>query len=135
MASLITSGEAVALTDIFGDIFDTFSRNIVVHKEPLRTIAVSNQTYSYGYSETSNEANYTYSPVTGVFPATIKYGSEAALGDKVRIKVKEDAKLFIREGRTEKITVDDKDYNVISYEQPKRFLTSEFFVFYLEIAK
>ncbi len=135
MPSLITPTEASTLTGIFGDIFDTFSRNIVVHKEPTKTVVSNNQPYSYGYSESSNEVNYQYTPVSGVFPATIKYGGDATLGDKVRVKVKKDAMEFITEGRTEKITVDNKDYNVISFERPKKFLTSEFFMFYLEIAK
>ncbi len=135
MASLITSGEAANLTGIFNDVFDTFSRDIVIHKEPTRTITVSNDPYSYGYTETSNQVNYAYTPVSGIYAAAVKYAGDSSLGDSVRIKVKKSASDFIRAGLTEKITVDNKDYNVISYERPKNFLNSEFFIFYLETAK
>ena len=42
MASLLSSLEISGITGIFEDIFDTFKRTIVIHKEPVKTISQIN---------------------------------------------------------------------------------------------
>ena len=39
MPSLISTAERAILTGTFQDVFDTFKRAIVVHKEPIKVIS------------------------------------------------------------------------------------------------
>ncbi len=146
MASLISSGEKAALSGTFEDIFDTFKRDIVIYKEPIKTLSSINESAIFGYGDASNQTNYTYTAASGVYPAIITYSDEQAetynsnlsagisKGD-VRIKVKKDCRDFIEGGKTEKITFDDKTWNVTSEDSVRRFLDSEFLVYYFTRTK
>jgi len=146
MASLISDQEKAILTGVFEDVFDTFKRNITIYKEPIKTIDSINEAALFGYSEEANVTNYTYAVQSGVFPAIIRYQDKqdesyyselngpVSMGD-VRIKVKKDCRDFIEEGKTERIEFDSKAWGVMSDDSVKRFLDSEFFVYYLERSK
>lgn len=146
MASLISSGEKAALSGVFDDVFDTFSRNIVIYKEPVKTVASINESNIFGYGDSSNQVNYSYTAQSGTYPATIQYsdqqsqkyytemGGAIPKGD-VRIKVKGDCKSYIENGKTEKIEFDGKSWDLVSTDAVKRFLDSEFYVYYLERRK
>ena len=73
MASLISDTEKNNLTGIFGDIFDTFKRTIVIHKEPKRVVGTINTASLFGYGDPAESVNYTYVPQSGVYSATIRY--------------------------------------------------------------
>ena len=60
MASLISDTEKNNLTGIFGDIFDTFKRTIVIHKEPKRVVGTINTASLFGYGDPAESVNYTY---------------------------------------------------------------------------
>ena len=45
------------------------------------------------------------------------------------MKVKEDARDFIKDGKTEKITFDDKTFELASTDKVQRFLDSEYYIF------
>ena len=146
MSSLLSSSEKANLANSFDDIFDTFKREIVVYKEPKKVISTINESQLFGYGPASNLGNYEYVPVSGVFFATIRYQdfqdqsyrtniSSAVLEGDVRIKVKKEARDFINNGKTESIEFDGKKFNLISSDSVKRFLDSEFFVYYLEVTK
>ena len=60
MASLISTSERTGITAAFTDIFDTFKREIVVHKEPVRRVQQINLTNIFGYGEPSNQTNFQY---------------------------------------------------------------------------
>lgn len=146
MASLISSGEKAVLSGVFDDVFDTFSRNIVIYKEPIKTVSSINESNLFGYGDASNQVNYSYTAESGVYPAIIKYADEQTQnyhsemggfipkGD-VRIKIKKDCRDFIEDGRTESIQFDDKSWDVTTSDSVKRFLDSEFFVYHLERRK
>jgi hypothetical protein len=146
MASLISTGEKATLTGIFNDIFDTFKRDIVVYKEPIKTVASINESNLFGYGDASNQVNYTYTAQSGSYEAIIRYADQQqqdyysdlngaiAKGD-ARIKVKKECRDFIENGRTEKIEFDGKSWNVVTSDSVRRFLDSEFFVYHLERAK
>tara|TARA_Y100001972_G_C7585511_1_gene293572 strand:+ start:183 stop:623 length:441 start_codon:yes stop_codon:yes gene_type:complete len=146
MASLVSSGEKAALSGVFDDVFDTFKRDITIYKEPIKTLNSISEANIFGYGDASNQLNYTYTSETGVFPALIKYSDEQqenyysdlaggiSKGD-VRIKVKKDCRDFIEGGKTEKVEFDDKTWNVTSEDSVRRFLDSEFFVYYLTRTK
>jgi hypothetical protein len=146
MSTLISDTEKNNLTGIFNDIFDTFKRQIVVHKEPKRVVSQVNTASLFGYGDPASSINYTYVPVSGVFDATIKYNldqDEQRLGDipddvavgGVFIKVKEIARDYINKGKTEKITFDNKSFKVTSLDANRSFLNSKFFVYKLESTK
>lgn len=146
MASLLTATEKTNLSNIFTDIFDTFKRTITVHKEPTKTIATINQSALFGYNDSSNVVNYSYESVSSSFDATIRYieaGRDDSFagdlnsyieGTLVRIKVQKAARDYIEDGRTEKITFDDRCFKVIGNDTVKKFLDSTFYVYYLKEA-
>ena len=58
MASLLNETEKNNLTPLIEDLFDTFSRDIVIHKEPKKIIKNINTNSLAGYDENSNIENY-----------------------------------------------------------------------------
>ena len=146
MASLISATEKAVLTGIFGDIFDTFSRNITIHKEPLKTFrTVDTSNLMYGYGENQLEEQFDYTPVSGVYPAIIRYGTQKITrGDEINvyfpdsevtIKVKKEARDFINSGETPKITFDDREFTIDAEEKKQTFLDSQFYRFKLKSVK
>mgnify|MGYP003148513695 CR=1 FL=1 len=143
MPSLISETEKNNLTGIFNDIFDTFKREIVIHKEPKRVVSQVNTASLFGYGDPAESINYTYVPQSGIYCATVRYNLDQQverLGDipqniavgGVYIKVQEEAKDFISKGKTEKITFDSKSFKLASEDANKSFLNSKFFVYRLE---
>jgi hypothetical protein len=146
MPSLISETEKNNLTGIFNDIFDTFKREIVIHKEPKKVISQVNTSSLFGYGDPASSINYSYTPVSGVFQATIRYNldqeterladipSQVSIGG-VFIKVQEPARNYINKGKTERITFDNKSFKVISEDANRSFLNSKFYVYKLESTK
>lgn len=150
MPSLVNEIEKNNLTPLIEDLFDTFARDIVVHKEPKKIIENVNINSLAGYDENSNIINYKYIPESKIFKAKIKYENNQELKslDKlgglnslmsqgiVKIKVRKDARDYILDGRkTEKISFDDKSFNIISDESVKKFFNTTYYVFYLQSTK
>lgn len=146
MPSLLTDIEIANATGVLGDLFDTFSRPIIVYKEPKKVINQIVTNSLPGYGEAAIKQNITYIPVSGIFEAKIKYNPKQDLEllpelksrvskGVVKIKVERPARDFIvKNGKTEKIMIDDKPYNVITDDTMKKFITAEYFVFFLEAA-
>ena len=148
MASLISASEKTGITAAFNDIFDTFKREIVVYKEPIKTVTDLNMDMFYGYDlpYEGEPTNYTYTVVSGTYQAMIRYeddmhhNTDSSLNTtipdgEVRVKVKEDAMNFIESGKTEKITMDNKNYNLASEASVAKFLDSTFYVYHLKEIK
>lgn len=144
MASLISQEERGVLTGIFGDIFDTFKRDIIIYKEPKKVIQQINLDQVFGYGEYSTPANYEYIPVTGIYPAVVRYANDHEYKgvDSVSsnipfghatIKVKGDARQFINIGKTEKIVFDSKAFELAGSEKVQRFLDSEHYIYLLRV--
>ena len=147
MANLLSSEDITSFTGALGDHFDTFNRDVVVFKEP-RQIVNSGPFDSVlaGYEGSSIENKITYVPVSGVFPAMITYEDEqdseflteltsrVAKGE-LKIKVKEDCRDFILNGKTEYIQVDNKSFNTVSEDKVQHYLGLKFYIFYLEQTK
>ena len=111
MASLLTSTETKNLVGILGDVFDTFKRDVVIHKSPKKVISQINESQLFGYGEAANPVNYTYTPQSGVYSAKISYIENKANeyvqdfqsnidSNLVRMKVQGDAKDYIESGST-----------------------------------
>lgn len=147
MANLISPVERAVLTGIFDDIFDTFQRTIIVYKEPVRTlISPVPNTNLFGFGESQQNDIYTYSGVSGVFPAVIRYGPippadyqpemlTYLFASSVSIKVRKDCRDFIQDGKTEKIIVDGLTWILDSDQKKQTFLDSAYYVFNLKNSK
>lgn len=148
MADLLTSVERQNISGIIDDVFDTFKREIVIYKQPIKTIVSTSVSPMYGYNQQSIEENYTFTQVSGSFYATIKYlnQKEEDNGFKdinaqienglVRIKVQEDAKDFINtSGENYKVTFDNKSFEFVSNDTPKKFLDNTKYYYILKEVK
>jgi len=146
MSSLLSSGEITSFTGEFVKHFDTFSqwRNIVVNKEPIKTVVINPSTYA-GYGNEDSNTEYTLTPVYETFPAIISYEYNSNQSDisntaikirfgdnKVRIKVKKNARDYIKNGKTENIIVDENIYNTVSSDKVQGYLGLQYYYFDLE---
>ncbi len=146
MSSLLSTSQISAHTGIFSRHFDTFSANntLIVHKEPLKTYTVATGDSNYfGYGETSNLDNVTYTPVSGAFPfiRVFDKGLNSAKGapevqtkfgaSSVKIKVKQDAREFIKNGKNEKFEFDGLVFNDIGEESVQNYLGIKYYYFTL----
>jgi hypothetical protein len=146
MASFVTSSETTSFTGDLQKLFDTFKRDIVIYKEPKKVIENVNSSAFYGYGDSAQKTNITYVPVFETHQATVSYkdrqeseemdgiGLMYFAGD-VRIKTDENGKNYIKNGKTEKIVIDGKDFNILTAESIKYFLGLRFYVFHLEHTK
>ena len=144
MASLISDSEKANLVGIFTDVFDTFKREIVVHKDPIKVIDQINLTAIFGYDEFSNETNYSYETNNKTISAVVRYSENHSFADidkntinliqgDASIKVEKAGRDYINNGKTEKIVFDGKTFNVDGQEMIQRFLDSEFYIFNLKL--
>ncbi len=140
--TLVTQNSTVLLTGALQSLFDLVSRDIVIFKEPAKTLINNNNVDIYdGYSNTSKEANYIFTPVSGIFNAQIisKPESSNLLGEleirqfkgDIKIKCQEDCRQFIKNGKNEYILVDTIAYNGISQESVQNYLGLNFYYFSL----
>ena len=148
MANLLSDTDKAYFTGVLGDLFDTFQRSIVVHKEPVKTISNINTSNTYaGYGDTPNLENIEYVPKSQTFQAMISYmdRAQSSLDTEinisvpknaaVRIKVKQDCRDYIKTGRTERVEIDGKSFNVIGDESIKYNFGYSLYVYYLELTK
>jgi len=145
--SYIPSDVAAGFSQEYDQFFDYFSREFVVHKDPIQVINQVQSPTLYGYGGASDPVNYTYIPVTGVFRGRIYYNNARdvdavnselklvfARGD-VTLKVKQPARDFIANGRTLKVEFDGKSWNVITEDVTKVYLDKKYYIYGLEQAK
>lgn len=141
MSDLISNSDKTYFKDAIADFFDTFKRDIVVYKTPIKNI-VSAADPLAGYDNTSIEETVNYTVVSGVYSAKIRHGKDqknTVTNDTktiipagtVRILVEEDCYNFIKQGRTENIEVDGLTFNQINDEAPKNFLGKKYYAFVL----
>ncbi len=143
MASLVSISQIASLTGQLGNHFDTFSGLITIFKEPQKTFSNSNANVYAGYGPTSQETTVTYTPTSGMFAGIIIYPKTAKIGyfseaqipiqqGNIRIKVRQDAKDYIKNGKTEKIVIDGASYNLASDFSVQNYLGLIYYYFDLE---
>ena len=146
MADLLSSTDREFFVNVLGDIFDTFKRDIVIHIEPKKKIINPAIELYAGYAESSRPDNIEYVHESKTFSALVSYADNLGQTKNksvdeinarvqkgtIRIKVLEDARNYIINGRTENIEVDGKKFNVITYDSVKYFFGLRWYVFYLE---
>lgn len=144
MASLLTSAQKTIFKKGLDDLFDTFKQDIVVYKDAQIEVIDVNQPRMFGYNERVDISNINFVPVTGVFSALVNYnkdqkqsylnelGNLISKGD-VSIKVKNDAYDFIENnGTTLNISINDTLYKILSSESFRRYITPDYYTYYLE---
>jgi hypothetical protein len=145
--SYISSDVAASFSNEYDQFFDYFSRAFIVNKDPIRVINQLSSPMIYGYGQNSDQANFTYVPVTGVFSGRIYYNNAKdndvvdpdlkvifAKGD-VTLKVKQPARDFIANGKTLNLEFDGKTWNIITEDIVKRYLNNSYYVYGLEQTK
>tara|TARA_B110001454_G_C12674673_1_gene415322 strand:+ start:101 stop:544 length:444 start_codon:yes stop_codon:yes gene_type:complete len=144
MASLVTSSEVEVFTGDYQNLFDTFKRTISIHKAPKKIINQINTDFLHGYGEPADQLNYTYSPVSQDFETMVLYKDRQSAEDMeevgnltyfagdVRIKCDQDCFDYIKVGKTEKVVIDGKDFQLMSEESVKYFFGFKLYVFHLQ---
>ena len=149
MASLISTQEIADYHQAINDHFDTFKRSITIHKEPIKKIISSPSSFGpvIGYEDNAISEKIEYIPRSQSFEALIDY--DAGKGNikdvvdlkvfmsanTVSIKVKKEARDYILNDKTEKITFDNKSFNLLSQDVVKNYLGLIYYLFYLEETK
>ncbi len=144
MASLITETQKTKFTRGLDDLFDTFKQEITVHEEAQIQLVDINQPRMYGYNERVDLSNITFDPISANFYALVNYNKDQKQNrlkgvnnfitkGEVSIKVKVDAKNFIdSNGSTLNITINNTLYEVISSESVRRFISPDYYTYFLE---
>lgn len=149
MSNLLSSTELAGIISGFNSIHETFCRSIIVYKEPIKTLQnVNTGEFLYGFGENQVQNAYSYTEVTGVYPATIKYndpqGVNIDLNNDMKayisnggvvVKVKKDARDFIVSGKTEKFVMDQRTFTLESEDTKHTFLNDGFYLFKLKATK
>lgn len=148
MGSLVSATEKSILTGIFDQSFQTFQRDIVVFKEPIKQALVSSNSNPslFGFGDPQVENEYIYTPVSGIFPAVVRYNNPNKVGathllqntnvfvpvGEVKIKVQKDCYDFIESGKTDKIVFDNRDFYFAGKGQAYPFLGSLYYMYQLK---
>ena len=146
MPSLVSQSEVDVFTGDFQNLFDTFKRPIIVWKEPKKTFTTIENNVYVGYGAESVKTNVSYTPQSGVFQAMIRYTDKQKaeyleplqimeLAGDCRIKVEQPARDYIKQGKTEKIVIDGKSFNVQTDEAVKYFFGVRLYVFHLKATR
>lgn len=145
MASFLDSTVTAQFTGLLYRHFETFSdyRNLVIHKEPLKTITNYGNSAFPGYENETSPENITYTPVSGVYPAIVVFNDKStdqaltelntAIPDNtIRVKVKEDARNFISNGKNELFEIDGLHFNEVMNERVQNYLGLKFYIYTLK---
>tara|TARA_R100000005_G_C4997623_1_gene204316 strand:+ start:747 stop:1190 length:444 start_codon:yes stop_codon:yes gene_type:complete len=134
-----------AFTKAYGEFFDYFKKEVVVYKEPKKTVSDVQLSFLYGYGTDSNGDNYEFTPVSGVFSGLVVYRNNipdtqlteinVEMPDKqLMLKVEEKAKDYINNGRNDSLIIDDKKFFIKSRDIKEVFLTKNYYVYTLELS-
>jgi hypothetical protein len=143
MADLLSNTDKTSFQNSVLDLFDTFSRAITIHKEPQKKITQVDANLLPGYNNTSKPENVEYIHRSASYNAIIEYNkkqnteTEAHAGTivsrgSVSIKVQQDARDYINNGKTEKIIIDDKSFNLASRDAVKDYFGMKMYIYFLE---
>jgi len=148
MAGLVTNKEQNILTGLYDATFQTFCRNIIVYKQPIKQqiITVNNNPNNFGFGDAPIENQYTFIPVSGIFPAIVRFPNRKKIGEveviqdtnvgayveEARIKVRDDCYNYIESGQTDKFTFDGKDFYLNSQAEHYPFLGASYYIYRLK---
>ena len=55
------------------ELYNDLKSQVIIHKAPTQTITNINNNPIYGYGNESDQSNITYTPVSGIFEACVRY--------------------------------------------------------------
>jgi hypothetical protein len=132
MPSLVSESDIQFITGSLVDLFETFTGQLIVNKEPKKTlVAGTTDTRSLpGYPTRRDNQSFTYVPQSGIFPAL---GDSSSDGFEVEpdvhfrypkgiltIKVRDEAKDYIFNGvKTENVIFKGQTYNIDGDAEPR----------------
>lgn len=145
MAGLLSAADVTALSGIYVQHFSTFCRVITVHKEPDKIISANSSAVYAGYGPESDEQNVTYSPKNQTFSGIVIWDNEQTTkpltqdqtvfgAGEVKIKVQKDCRDYINTDRTLAITIDGRDFNLLSYDKTQNYLGLTYYIYKLDNA-
>lgn len=144
-SSLLTAQEVNEFQNAVNDHFETFKRLITVHKAPTKVISLVNEeNQALGYNNQALKESVQYTPRNATFYAIIQYNPKGSIENisdiksdimdqVIKIKVKQDARDYIMNDKTERITFDDKVFKLISNDILKNYQGLKYYNFYLEL--
>lgn len=144
MASYLSNAQKNFINEVIDDVFDTFSREIVVYSNPQETVISTSASYNYFYDKDIPQVETKeFTTVKNTFQAKIKYldQSKAPLpgGDtqqkieypagSVKIKVPLAAYAIIKEAR--RVEFDGRRYAITSDSKPYGMFGPRYYSFIL----
>lgn len=144
MSSLLTASEILDFQSIFSRHFDTFADvQIEVCKTPKITYSSQSNPIYAGYAESSQANSIILTPVSAFFMAniitndnqdakTLPRTKVIAPNGVVTIKVQQDCRDYIRNGKTELIKFYGNSYTLESTERAQNYLGLLYFYFELK---
>lgn len=146
--SLLSSSDMELFRNVFSGHFCLFATQnsgsyITVYKEPLKTIStlnINSLPNLAGYKSTQ-EVNYTYTPVSGRYPAMEIYSTKedeivqdtVFPANQVKIKVERDARNFIEKNKTIRIDFNGQSYQDCSYYGVQDYLGLKYYYYLLRL--
>jgi hypothetical protein len=139
--NLVPDNDQLLYDDVFNDIHDTFSRPILIFKTPTRTVISTNLSYNFIYSDTQDDFDVEYTPVSGIINSRIKWLNPSDLkgqkdikeeihGNIVRLKIKKEDMYFFNEWK--RIEIDGRPVQFFGTNQPHGLFDPNFNTIYLE---
>ena len=144
--SIISASTKSAFSSVVQELYDDLKTEIVVHKEPIKQFTSITNNPLYGYGGESEQSNITYTPVSGIFNARVRFDNPISANPtnvtrelNVRIpkggaviQTDSETKDYILNGKTERIDIHGKSFNVISDWSLHDYLGLKFYYFTLE---
>ena len=141
MASLISNSNKAEFYKVLEDHFDTFKREIIVHREPIKSVTDIQNNALHGYGDAAENGNISYITQKKSFFAIVNYNNQQLESSTevgtlesgtVKIKVQKEAADYIKGGKVEKIEVDGQTFNKVTDDKVQDYLGTKFYIFYLK---
>ena len=145
--SFLSSNDISNLTGIYLNLFDTFKEPVIVIKEPLKTIALPESSDLWKYGDSSNEQNFTYTQVSGIFNCLVNVKlvpQDGFLNDfekkgdieDIVIEVGQDFRNYVSDGiKVQKVLVRDKQFEMTDDGMHNSFLNYSSYNYNLKLIK
>ena len=147
----LNTQQVAEIQSIFSNHFSQFASGnnnyISVVKQPISIINNQGENVLAGFgAESMNQQDITYQPVTGVYPAIIVYPKDQKKQqfgqlkfdlneNQVQIKVEEDCKNYLLNGKTERIIVNGTAFNMETAYNVQNMMGLKYYYFKLTITK
>ncbi len=148
MPQILSSTQITYLTGQFANLFDSLARNIIINKQPIKTLTNLTNPILPGYSNSSQPlSSISFSPVfSNQYSGILIYERDQDINKmvdtkvnvglgKTKLKVKPDAAAYINNGLTESISVDGLLFNVFSNAAVQNYLGLTYYYYNLQQTK